>query len=43
MESRLVLTSKPLEPHEAKPARQEGLLLERQPHDPEGETCKAKA
>eukprot|EP00435_Cladocopium_sp_Y103_P040911 s2194_g11.t1 len=43
MESRLVLTAKPLEPHEVGPAQQEGLLLDRQPHDPDGEPCKAKA
>ena len=43
MESRLVLTAKPLEPHEVEPARQEGLLLDRQPGDLDGEPCKAKA
>eukprot|EP00435_Cladocopium_sp_Y103_P029748 s1932_g7.t1 len=43
MESRLVLTAKPLEPHEVGPAEQDGLLLDRAPGDLDGESCKAKA
>ena len=39
MESRLVLTPKPLEPHEVEQFRQEGLLLEWEGDEP----CKAKA
>eukprot|EP00435_Cladocopium_sp_Y103_P054634 s153_g17.t2 len=43
MESRLVLTAKPLEPHEVEPARQEGLLLDQARGDMDSEPCKAKA
>ena len=39
MESRLVLTPKPLEPHEVEPAKQEGILLDWDSEEP----CKAKA
>ena len=43
MESRLVLTAKPLEPHEVEPARQDGLLLDQAQGDADNEPCKAKA